>query len=272
MKQTLIKLARQIESKRYGKYRGFVADNQDPRKLGRLKVRVPSVFRDEVVGWALPCMPYGGVAQQGLFMIPEVDAQIWVEFEEGDISRPVWVGTFWQQEGDIPDEAAKTEPTTRMLKTKSGHILQFDDEAGAERFYLHHPAGADMEIDQNGTIALTDAGGSKLSMDADAGEIVIEDVNGNTMTMRSSGTTIEDSNGNKIDMAASGITIKGTQIVVEGSQVMLGGQGGEPVIKGSSFLSMFATHIHPTTAPGAPTAPPVPQGEMSTLSTKVTSA
>jgi len=92
------------------------------------------------------------------------------------------------------------------------------------------------------------------------------------MTMRSSGTTIEDSNGNKIDMAASGITIKGTQIVVEGSQVMLGGQGGEPVIKGSSFLSMFATHIHPTTAPGAPTAPPVPQGEMSTLSTKVTSA
>jgi len=73
-------------------------------------------------------------------------------------------------------------------------------------------------------------------------------------------------------MAASGITVKGQKIVVEGSQVMLGGQGGEPVIKGQSFLSVFMTHIHPTAAPGAPTAPPIPQGEMSSLSTKVMSS
>jgi len=271
MEQTLIKLARQIESKRYGKYRGFVADNHDPKKLGRLKVRVPSVFRNEVVGWALPCMPYGGVTQQGMFMIPDVDAQIWVEFEEGDISRPIWVGTFWQQEGDSPDEAAKDEPTTRMLQTRSGHILQFDDADGEEQFRLHHPAGAEMVIDPNGTISLTDASGGSLKMDAESNEIIVEDANGNTLTMSSSGTTVKDSNGNMIEMAAAGITAEAPKIVLKGSQVMLGGQGGEPVIKGQSFLTMFMTHIHPTTAPFVPTAPPIPQGEMSTLSTKVTS-
>jgi hypothetical protein len=96
---------------------------------------------------------------------------------------------------------------------------------------------------------------------------VVEDANGNTITMSSSGTTIEDSNGNKVEMAASGITVKGQQVVVEGQTVMLAGQGGEPIIKGQSFLTLFATHMHPSAM--GPTGPPVPQGEMSTLSMKV---
>ena len=56
-------------------------------------------------------------------------------------------------------------------------------------------------------------------------------------------------------------------ITIEGSMVNIGGSGGEPLIKGQSFLSLFATHIH-TVAPvvGGPTSPPIPQGEMSTLS------
>ena len=87
------------------------------------------------------------------------------------------------------------------------------------------------------------------------------------MTLTASGTTVEDSNGNKIEMAGSGITVKGTQIVLEGSQVMLGGAGGEPLIKGQSFLTLFMTHVHPTGV--GPSGPPIPQGELSSLSTKV---
>jgi len=95
----------------------------------------------------------------------------------------------------------------------------------------------------------------------------LEDANGNSMTMNSSGTTVEDSNGNTIEMAASGITVKGAKVVVEGQQVMLGGSGGEPIIKGQSFLTLFMTHMHPSAM--GPTGPPVPQGEMSSLSMKV---
>ena len=51
-----------IERRFYGKYRGIVVDNQDPSKLGRLKLRVPSVLgKDVVTGWATPCVPYGGL-------------------------------------------------------------------------------------------------------------------------------------------------------------------------------------------------------------------
>ena len=193
-----------------------------------------------------------------------------VEFEEGDIHRPIWVGTFWQQESDVPEDAAREEPTTRLFQTKSGHILQFDDEEGKEQFRLFHPAKAEMLIDKNGTISLTDTSGAVLRMDAENNEIIVEDANGNILTMNSSGTKVEDSNGNVIEMAAAGITAEAPKIVIKGSMVHLGDEGGEPVIKGQSFLSMFATHIH-TVAPvvGGPTSPPIPQGEMSTLSTTV---
>ncbi len=270
MEETLIRLARHTDEKRFGKSRGIVTDNKDPQKRGRLKLRIPSVLANQDTDWALPCLPYGGADQQGMFMVPEVDAQVWVEFEEGDIHRPIWVGTFWQQEGDPPEDAAKEEPTTRLLQTKSGHILQFDDADGQEQFRLHHPTEAEMVIDPNGTISLTDAQGATVTLDADAGEILIEDANGNSMLMSSSGTTVEDANGNKIEMTAAGITAEAPKIVINGGQVHLGDEGGEPVIKGQSFLALFATHIH-TVAPivGGPTSPPIPQGEMSSLSTTV---
>ena len=93
------------------------------------------------------------------------------------------------------------------------------------------------------------------------------------MIMNDSGITVEDLRGNRIEMNGSGITVDSEQqILVRGSQVHLGGLGGEQVIKGQSFLSLFMTHKH-TVAPlvGGPTSPPIPQGEMSTLSTKVMS-
>jgi uncharacterized protein involved in type VI secretion and phage assembly len=270
MEETVVRLARQVAERRYGKFRGFVADNDDPQKRARLKVRVPSVLGEQESDWALPCLPFGGAADHGFFAVPEKDAQVWVEFEEGDLHRPLWVGTFWQAQADVPQGAAISPPTTRLLRTPSGHTLQFDDKENQEQITLRHPKEATLVIDKDGAVALTDAKGAKLTLDATGEKVVLEDSNGNTLTMSSSGTIIEDANGNRIEMASSGITVKGQQIVVEGSQVMLGGSGGEPVIKGTSFLSLFATHMHPTAM--GPSGPPIPQGEMSSLSSKVMTA
>ncbi len=267
MDELLLELARQYRNRYFGKYRGFVIDNNDPEQRGRLRLRVPSVLGDAQSGWALPSLPFGGLADQGLFMVPEPGAQVWVEFEAGNVDLPIWTGTFWQAAGDSPAEAAKSPPTTRVFKTPAGHTLQFDDESGAEKFRLFHPAGTEMKVDEKGTVAVSDARGNSLTLDADAGKILLEDANGNSITMASSDTTIDDANGNRIEMSAAGITVKGTQVVVEGQTVMLAGQGGEPIIKGQSFLTLFATHVHPSAM--GPTGPPVPQGEMSTLSMKV---
>lgn len=268
MEETIVKIARRLEEKRYGKYRGLVTDNRDPHKKGRLKLRIPSLLGDEQSDWALPCFPFGGGSSYGWFSVPDVDAQVWVEFEEGDLSRPIWTGTFWQAPDEIPEDAAKEEPSTRMLKTPGGHILQFDDESGEEQILLQHTSEAQLKIDKNGSIELTDSKGATLTMDAEKGEMLIEDTNGNSITLSSGSVSVEDSSSNKIELTPSGINVEGQMIVIKGSQISLGGPGGEPVIRGSSFISMYMNHIHPT--PFGPSGPPVPQGESGTLSTKVT--
>jgi uncharacterized protein involved in type VI secretion and phage assembly len=261
-------LARRAQDKHYGKYRGFVASNEDPDQLGRLQLRIPSVLGTEVTDWALPCLPFGGTAGLGWFVIPEQDAQVWVEFEEGELRRPIWVGTFWQKSGDAPADAQKTPPTTRLLQTPAGHILQLDDEDSKEHIRLHHAGGAELLIDENGTITITDQAGNTITLDADQEQISIADTNDNALTMTATGVKIEDGNDNSIEFAPSGVTISSAgQIVLDATTVQLGGAGGEPVIKGTSFLALFATHVH--TAAGSPTTPPTAQGESTTMSTTV---
>ena len=253
----------------YGKYRGFVVDRADPENLCRLKLRVPSVLSDQVTNWALPCLPFGGTSDVGLVTVPEVGAQVWVEFEEGLISNPIWVGTFWQASATVP-ENDQEEPFRRTLKTPSGHSLVFDDEADQEQIRLEHNSGSKVTIAPNGTIQIEDTSPNTITLDTENGMIQITDANGNQLVMDSSGSKVEDSNGNTIEMTASGITLAGQKVVIDAPMVCLGGEGGEPVIKGQNFLTLFATHTHPTGV--GPSGPPIPQGEMSTLSVKVTTS
>jgi uncharacterized protein involved in type VI secretion and phage assembly len=264
-------LARNLAQRRaYGKYRGFVTDNADPDKLGRVKVRVPSLLGDAATDWALPCVPCGGLKNLGFFTVPGVGAQVWVEFEGGNLDFPIWTGTFWQQPGDTPSEI-QDQATTQVWRTAKGHVLLLEDKDDAEQVKLLHSAGAMLDLNKDGNVELTDNNGAKLTLDAANNQAVLEDANGNTLTLSSQGATLEDANGNKIEMAASGVKVSASAtITLEGSQVLLGGAGGEPVIKGTSFLTLFATHIHPTGV--GPSGPPIPQGEMSSLSTKVMSA
>jgi uncharacterized Zn-binding protein involved in type VI secretion len=126
-----------------------------------------------------------------------------------------------------------------------------------------------MVIDKDGAVTLTDGSDNMVYLDAGGNTIVVEDANGNSINMTGSGVVVEDANGNKIEMAASGIKVEGQMVTIQGNMVNLGGEGGEPLIKGTTFLTLFATHIHTVAPVGGPTSPPVPQGEMSSLSTKV---
>ncbi|WDP91217.1 MAG: phage tail protein [Desulfobacter sp.] len=251
--QELTQRAGTARSRYYGKYRGVVTDNNDPENLGRLRVRVPALLGETETGWALPCLPFGGLADQGSFSLPELDARVWVEFEAGDLHHPIWTGTFWQG-ADPPEEAAQAPPTTRVFKTPAGHRLQFDDADGAEKIIIHHRADATIEIDENGSISLADAGGNTITLDARGGQF-----------------KIEDGNGNKMETSAAGITIEGTTIELKATQVMLGDGAGEPVIKGNTFLPLYMAHTHTSTLPGSPTTPPVPAGETAAMSMGVTS-
>ena len=84
----------------FGKYRGKVTNNQDPMNLARLQVSVPAVLGETRDSWAMPCVPYAG-AQVGFLALPPVNANVWVEFEDGDPDYPIWSGCFWGP-GEMP--------------------------------------------------------------------------------------------------------------------------------------------------------------------------
>lgn len=83
---------------RFGIYDAVVEYNADPMQLGRVIVRVPLIHKDEygvdMLPWARPCSPFGGGPGYGSYMIPPVGSRIWVMFESGDESWPVWLGTW----------------------------------------------------------------------------------------------------------------------------------------------------------------------------------
>ena len=93
--------------KYFGKYRGKVIDNQDPRRLGRLKVVVPEVGGDDLPMWALPCVPYAGKGV-GLWALPSIGSAVWVEFEGGEPDYPIVAGGFWL-EGQVPAMAGSPD-------------------------------------------------------------------------------------------------------------------------------------------------------------------
>lgn len=110
-------------SKRFGKYRGVVTDNADPLKRARVKVRCDDALGSEQL-WAMPCVPYAGKGV-GFVAIPPVGAGVWIEFEQGELSMPIWVGCFWAKD-ELPTGAG--EPDLKMWKTDA-ITLTFDDKA-----------------------------------------------------------------------------------------------------------------------------------------------
>ena len=122
----------------YGKYRGRVVDNVDPLKKGRLKVLVPPVLGGIAV-WATPCVPYAG-PKLGLYAMPEIDTGVWIEFEAGDPSHPIWTGFFWN-DGDIDD--ADADPAIKFFKTRK-FTLRIDDNNG--EIVIENDCGSQIKI------------------------------------------------------------------------------------------------------------------------------
>jgi len=120
----------------FGKYRGKVQNNIDPKKMGRIQVSVPAVLGDGFLSWAMPCVPYAGPGV-GFFAIPPLQANIWVEFEGGNTDYPIWSGCFWGV-GEVP--AVPAEPTTKMFKTESVTFSINDLPGGGVELHVLPPA------------------------------------------------------------------------------------------------------------------------------------
>jgi uncharacterized protein involved in type VI secretion and phage assembly len=200
----LARLTQRVEGRFYGKYRALVVDNADPENRGRLRLQIPGVLGHEVVsGWALPCLPYGGAADQGFFFIPEVNACVWAEFEMGDLAYPIWVGAFWSKPGgetEVPKPAgAQSPPTRKIIKTLKGSSIEIEDQDGEEVLIIQYSDGSQKNIvtmDKTG-VKIEDANSNKITLDTNG--ILVEDQHGNVMTMDASSGGLPGTNGVKIN-------------------------------------------------------------------------
>jgi hypothetical protein len=111
----------------FGKYRGLVLNSMDPLQTGRIKAMVPEVLGEIPSSWALPCAPFTGTGA-GMFAVPQPGAGVWIEFEAGDPSRPIWSGGWWAA-GEIPMDEKQTpsQPTRKILRTELGLLISLDD-------------------------------------------------------------------------------------------------------------------------------------------------
>ena len=147
-----------------GKHRGLVENNNDPLKLGRLKVRVQAAYGNQPVShlpWAWPCFVYGGMPQMALYAIPEVGAGVWVEFQwkdgKPDPTYPVWTG-LWIAEGEPPKEVEGPPEDAhyyKVLKTASGHVITLCDKPGEEFIrVVHGPKKQTITMDKDGNMTV----------------------------------------------------------------------------------------------------------------------
>lgn len=165
-----------VRSRYFGKYRGTVVDNADPTSRGRLQVRVPAVLGDLAV-WAMPCVPYAGDGV-GFYSLPAAGAGVWVEFEGGDPSFPIWVGCFWA-DGQLPDAS---DANIKIWKSAS-LTLRMDD--GSDEWLAEASSG------------------SKLTISGD-----VKSASGSaTHTVGSSGVTSEAGGVGKVEVTSSSVSI-----------------------------------------------------------------
>lgn len=152
-------LAEAARSRFYGKYRGIVVDVADPMNMGRVSAKVPDVYGDTASPWALPAVPFAG-GGYGFCSLPQQNDGVWIEFEAGDPSRPIWTG-FWWGDGDLPSPAGAN---TRVWITPQGHQLVLDDDGS--QIQITHASGNQIVVNDTGitfsvdgaTMTLTSAG------------------------------------------------------------------------------------------------------------------
>lgn len=293
-------------SRYYGNYPGIVTRNDDPSGAGRIQASVPSVgLKYPVDVWIEPASPLSGPGR-GFFCPPEVGDGVWVWFRNGNGRHPHGYLGGWYANGELAEDFHYTEsnsaPERRGFAFRKGHRLVFNEEKEKETVRLvWHQEDPDSEVhtdpqavadlgsgstaylgwDENGTAQLTNKDGAILELNAQAGNILLQQKDGNWMNVTSDGFVFSTAKGSfvsfegkKATMAFNdGITLMGKAVSLQAAAVHLTGNlAVKSAVVGEDLVAWLATvttwmtalqvwiaaHVHPTTAPGAPTTPAVP--------------
>lgn len=197
----------------------IVTNIEDPEDLFRVRVKYPWLSDDEESWWARVATPDAG-PDRGIVFLPEIDDEVLVAFEHGDMGRPYIIGRMWNgvdaNPHPIGELAANGVVNLRVIKTRSGHILTFDDTEGSELISLVDMTTKNMiKIESSLNKITIDANGGKsiITLDGEAGTMKIETndsyeiTSGGTMKLTSGGAMTLDAGTNNVDIKGSNVTI-----------------------------------------------------------------
>ena len=165
--------------KRYpGVVTGIVKNLSDPDGQGRIELQFPWLSDSVRSSWAPVASALAG-KERGAFFMPEIDDEVLVAFEHGDVNHPFIVGFLWNGV-DTPPE---TTNQNRVIKTPGGHQLRFEDTDGAKKVVLKSNGGHHVEIDDSAeTITIKTNSGNHF--------IVLSEAS-NSVTVRGGGRRVD---------------------------------------------------------------------------------
>jgi phage baseplate assembly protein V len=226
-----IREAEQEGSRVYEPMIGVVTDNKDPEKLMRVKVKLPALGMQDTTYW-VPMVSLGAGKDRGWFFLPEVDDEVLVAFEHGDLDRPIVIGALWNGKDKPPKDQPSGNPI-RTLVSRAGAVVELDDDAGK--------------------VTIKDGGGK--------GEWVI-DSKANKMTIKAAtGDVAFDAATGDLQIECAEADLKGSvKFDVRGNGVNLSA-ASEVKLEGSGMLSVFgaSTDINPGGTPSAGAASTSPE-------------
>jgi phage protein D/phage baseplate assembly protein gpV len=205
---------------------GKVVQNIDPLGLGRVQVTFPDLSDDHPSGWArIATLSAGGdeSGSWGSYFLPDRDDEVLVAFEGGDLNHPVVIGALWNGQ-QRPPETNTGLNERRLLRTKSGMEIRFDELPQQERLVIRDKAGATIELssapDGRG-ITIRNTAEAVIRLDATQNEVTIAHASGSTITLAADGSVsivaakdlaFKTDTGNLTLEATGTVTIKGTRI------------------------------------------------------------
>ena len=233
---------------------GVVTNLNDPDGLARVKVKYPSMPKagsaDIESNWARLVTPMAG-PERGIEFIPEVDDEVLVAFENGDINYPYILGALWNKKDKPPEPTSSViksgKVQKRIIKSTSGHIITIDDTEGKEKISIIDKTGKNSIDIDSAKNTLTIIAGDQITIEG-KGDLTIK---GNNITLEAAANANMKAKSN-INLEASGgkATVKGTSGAdVEGAQVNVKGtgttniEGATTTVKANTMLTIQGTPV-----------------------------
>lgn len=191
----------------------IVTNNDDPENQGRVRCKFPWLDADLESAWAR-VVGLGAGGERGVLWLPEVNDEVLVGFEQGDISRPFVLGGLWSGAEAPPissnQAVANGSVVQRVLVTRTGHKIVFQDENPAT-VTIESAAGHRIVIDDdNAKIELTTSAGNSLVLDDNGQKIAVK--SGGTLDIEASTNLSVKASGNMNLEASGNLTVKGAII------------------------------------------------------------